>query len=316
MSKAIGLVKPDTFSNLRPRMLAAGLPPEQVQRELSFAVQAINSSRFLQQCDAMSIMAAVVNCANIGLTLNPAAKEAYLIPRNGRAVFDASYVGLIKLIVQANLVRSIVANVVYEVDKFEINAADNISPVKHMPFLKPGRTDTDRVGYYAVATLVDGSRQPEWMDMQQIHAVRDCSDSYKAFKKGSLKEQHCPWVLHADEMGRKTVVKRIYKYLPRTGDGHVMEKIDKVIQIDDQDYGITMKQHGFIESLLMGTTLPFEETQKIYREMNDYSYTQASDCIARLKAYQNQSLTRQGDTDQAIAESVEKDDYYEERKSA
>lgn len=316
MSKSvIGSVKPDTFANLRPRMLAAGLPPERVQRELSFAVQSINQSKYLQQCDVMSVMMAVVNCANIGLTLNPASKEAYLIPRNGRAVFDASYVGLTKLIVQSGLVRSIVANVVYEPDTFELNVADNRNPVKHSPFLKPGRTETERIGYYAIATLIDGSRQPEWMDMQQINAVRDCSDSYKAFKKGSIKENHCPWILHADEMGRKTVVKRIYKYLPRTGDGHVLEKIDKVIQIDDQDYGITMKQHGFIESLLMGSSLPFEETQKIYQEMGDYTHSQASDCIARLKAHQNQSLARQGDTDQAIAETVAKDDYYEGRKT-
>lgn len=318
-NKNIGLVKTGTFEVLRPKMLAAGLPPEQIQKEISFAVQHINANKYLQSCDAMSVMMAVVNSANMGLTLNPAAKEAYLIPRNGRAVLDPSYVGLIKLIVEAGLVRSLVANVVYEVDQFELNLADNVDPVTHRPSLKSGRTTAPKIGYYCLATLTNGTKQPEWMDMEQIHAVRNTSESYKAYAAKKLDAKFCPWVGHADEMGRKTVIKRLYKYLPRTGSsGDKIDKIDRLIELDNQDYGITLGQHQMIETLLMGTTLDFEVVQRIHRDMANFTHSQANKVIRELQESQDLNMSKQtgkNGVDDAISGAVDKDDFYEDRKA-
>ena len=309
----IGVVRPDTFKSIQPKMISVGLPKEQVAKEISFAVQQINSNKMLQSCDAISTLMAVTNCANIGLTLNPAAKEAYLVPRKGRAILDPSYIGLVKLITSAGIVKSIYANVVYEVDDFAISLVDIDHPIRHNPSLKPGRTKSKVMGYYALAVYQDGQKHPEWMDIEQIHEIRDnYSESWKAFSAGKLDAKFCTWASSPDEMGRKTVIKRLYKYLPRSGaSGEKLERIDRAIEIDNQDFGITMGQANEIESLLIGTSIPFEESQEIYNGMHEYSFHQAKEVIGRLRENQNENLAKQGNVDAAIGDAMDRDEYYE-----
>jgi recombination protein RecT len=312
-NQQIGTVVPDTFKAIQPKMLAVGLEKEQIAKEISFAVQQINSNKMLQSCDALSTMMAVTNCANIGLTLNPASKEAYLVPRKGKAILDPSYIGLVKLITAAGIVKSIYANVVYEVDDFAISLVDTGHPIRHNPSLRPGRTKSKVIGYYALAVYQDGQQHPEWMDIEQIHEIRDkYSESWKAYSEGKLDARFCTWASSPDEMGRKTVIKRLYKYLPRSGAaGEKLARIDRAIEIDNQDFGITMGQSHEIENLLMAATLPFEETQMIYQAMTSYSYQEARDVIRRLRDHQPESLARQSHVDAAISEAVARDDYYE-----
>ena len=50
------------------------LDPDTVQREISFAMQAINGSLALQKCSKESLQKAVFNIALTGLSLNPVTK--------------------------------------------------------------------------------------------------------------------------------------------------------------------------------------------------------------------------------------------------
>src|SRR5690348_14687360 len=126
-----------TFAAIEPRMIENGFNPVDVKREISFALQAYNKSAQLQKCSVDSILKAVLNITNIRLSLNPAAKEAYLIPRwtNGstEAVLEPSYVGLVKLLTDAGSIKSITCQLVHEKDTFELNIADNKTPVFHKP---------------------------------------------------------------------------------------------------------------------------------------------------------------------------------------
>src|SRR5689334_11701957 len=100
------------FSNVEKPMQEAGFSIEKVKQEISFAIQHVNKSPQLQKCTTESLQMAVLNISNIGLSLNPAAKEAYLIPRwNGvtkvtEAALEPSYVGLVKLLTDAGSVTS------------------------------------------------------------------------------------------------------------------------------------------------------------------------------------------------------------------
>ena len=66
------------------------------KREAEFAIQAISKSDYaigIAMENKQSVIDAVINIAAIGLSLNPALREAYLVPRNPSIVLDISYRG-------------------------------------------------------------------------------------------------------------------------------------------------------------------------------------------------------------------------------
>ena len=223
------------FDSVEQSMRDAGFSPERVKQELSFAMQIIKKSTQLQKCSGESILTAVANISLIGLSLNPAAKEAYLIPRYNssskqlEAVLEPGYVGLVKLLTDAGSVTAMNCQAVKEGDLIEMDLANNKEPIKHK--IDPKKPRGEMVGVYALATLINGDRQLEYMTLEEIEAIRGRSDSYKAWKEGKVKSS--TWETDFGEMARKTVIKRIYKYLPRT---ERMDKIDQAVQMDNTDY--------------------------------------------------------------------------------
>lgn len=227
----------ETFNPVVQQMQELGMDIVQIKKEISFAIQHFNKNPKLLETSLDSRLAAVVNIANIGLTLNPVAKEAYLIPRYNKVIrgvectLEPGYVGLVKLLTDAGSVNSIVTNVVYENDKeFTINLADNVMPVVHRPELVKAKKGSV-IGCYSLATLPDGTKQVEWMDIDELWRIRGRSETYGAFLAGKITS--CVWATDETEMMRKTVVKRIYKYLPRT---ERMAKVDEAIGLDNSSY--------------------------------------------------------------------------------
>ena len=278
-----------TTANFQPaekRMQELGMDVVQIKKEISFALQHINKSDKLQKCTPESKLAAVINIANIGLTLNPVAKEAYLIPRwnknigQNECALEPGYVGLVKLLTDAGSVTGMIAHVVHENDKFEMDIADNRNPVVHKPeVIKAKRGKI--IGCYALATLPDGNRQVEWMDIDELYAIRERSETYAAHKAGKIST--CTWVTDESEMMRKTVIKRIYKYLPRT---KKMNKVDEAIKLDNTDYTASDEQLNYIESLLSSSTLDERQRASIEMEMAVMNGQRASQVIEHLKNHQ------------------------------
>ncbi len=279
-------MKAEITNAVRPaeKRLAELLPADVAKREISFALQLIAASPQLQNCTPLSLQSAVVNIANIGLTLNPAAKEAYLVPRwnakanASEATFQPSYVGLIKLLTDAGAVKSINCQAVYENDRIEMDMAAGV--VIHNPALIKSKRG-DFIGCYAIATLPDGRKQIEWMDSEEINEVRSSSESWKNEKTRDFS----PWERHYVEMARKTVARRIYKYLPRT---RQMERIDDAIQADDRQYKATFNQVMYIDDLLRSANLSDQKIQAIERGIEGYSFNEAGEVIEYLLANQQE----------------------------
>lgn len=282
---------PATFEKIAPKMEEAGFKPEDVKREISFAVQHINKNAQLQKCTALSLMTAVMNISNIGLSLNPAAKESYLIPRYNsaskqmEAALEPSYIGLVKLLTDSGSITSVLCQLVYQGDKFEIDLANNVNPVIHKPELVKSKRG-NVIGCYALATLPDKTRQVEFMDIEEINTIRDRSETYKAFKSGKI--QSCTWVSDQGEMSRKTVIKRIYKYLPRTDR---MTVIDKAIETDNADYVASDDQIDYILSLLQTSSLDQDQRDDIEMETAVMTPQRASEVIQNLKNNQLDRIT-------------------------
>lgn len=279
----------ETFKPIEARMQDAGFSPTKVRQEISFALQTINKNPQLQKCTRESFLQAVLNISNIGLSLNPAAKEAYLIPRWNSATkqmdatLEPGYIGLVKLLTDAGSITSILCQLVYQNDSFEMDLANNLNPVKHKPELT--RTKRGNIsGCYALATLLDKTRQVEYMCVDEINEIRERSETYKAFKEGKIKS--CTWETDWGEMARKTVIKRIYKYLPRT---EKMLQVDEAIEQDNRDYSASGDQLSYIESLLHTSTLEQRQIDAIEMEMSVMNGDRASEVITMLKA--NQQMT-------------------------
>lgn len=163
----------------------------------------------LLKCAPESFFGAVMQCAALGLEPGSALGHCYLLPfgngkdREGRpnAQLIIGYRGMIDLARRSGQIVSLNAYAVYEKDDFSYQLG--LHPdIRHVPSADADRGHLTHV--YAVAQLKDGGVQFEVLSRADIEAVRAMS---KAGKSG-------PWVTHYDEMAKKTVVRRLFKYLP------------------------------------------------------------------------------------------------------
>ncbi len=252
------------------------------KREIGFALQIFNGNSYINGASIESKLTAVLNVASIGLTLNPALKLAYLVPRYNSSkrllevVLEASYQGMVKLITDTGSARNVYAYPVYEGDDFSVGLGTSPT-ITHIPQYK----STEVVKVYAVAILSDGTTQIEVMTIGQIEDIRATSESYKSFL--AKKSKSCIWDTHFDEMSRKTVIKRICKYLPKTD---IWDKLSTAIDLSNMDHGASYEQRDYVESLLMNANIPAEQSQALYKELPIMNADRAGEVISMLKANQ------------------------------
>lgn len=230
-------------------------------KEASFALQAISKNEQLKKADKLSIQEAVLNIAQTGLTLNPIHNFAYLVPRYDRnrgvvCQLMPSYQGLIKLLTDSGSIVSAYAHEVYENDFFEYSLGLN-PDIKHNPCLSNrGKI----IAAYAVAITKEGNKQVEVISIDTIFEIREISDSWKAFKNGKINS--CVWDKWEGEMCRKTVIKRLSKYLPKTDH---YEIVSRAIELDNEEYVLdpNSNQAAYILRLLMTCTLSDGEVEDL-----------------------------------------------------
>lgn len=203
-------------------------PSINFEKEAGFAIQILQQNDFALKIameNRQSVVNAVTNVAAIGISLNPAKKQAYLVPRDGRICLDLSYIGLMDLAIATGSIRWGQAKVVHKNDHFELNGFDKDPEHKFNPFSK------DRgeiVGVYVVVKTSDGDYLTETMSVDDVNAIRDRSSSWKAWIN---KKKSCPWVTDWSEMAKKTVVKRASKYWPKN------DRLDEAVHHLNTDGG-------------------------------------------------------------------------------
>jgi recombination protein RecT len=189
---------------------------------------------------------------------------------------EASYQGLVKLITDTKSAKNVYCHVVYKGDEFQETLGTSVE-IKHIP--KRQSSEIELV--YAVAVLFDGSKQIEVMTINEINEIRDKSESYKAFSMGKIKS--CVWTDFYNEMARKTVIRRLCKYLPKT---QQWEKLANAIKLDEQDYAMNDSQWDYIEQLLQTACVSPEEKRVIESSLHGYTQSEANEVIQRLKEAQ------------------------------
>ena len=189
--------------------------------EAGFAVQQLEGNDYLLSVamnNRQSVINAVTNVAAIGISLNPARKQAYLVPRDKKVCLDISYIGLVDLATQSGSIVWAKAELVHEADSFQMGAAGTMPSHQFNPFSK------DRgevIGAYVVVKTPGGEYLCDAMSTEEINAIRDRSSAWKAYKSKGVS---CPWVTDAGEMSKKTVIKRASKMWPKN------ERLNEAIQ--------------------------------------------------------------------------------------
>ena len=303
----------------------SGLAEGDYYREISFAIQHMHKNPFLQKCTQVSVLRAVINLAQVGLTLNPISKLAYLVPRYNRSinqlecVLEPDYRGLVKLLTDSGSVKSVAVNIIYQGDDAEVDMATEQKVIKHVPYFLTGRAKGEVVAVYSLAVLPDGSRHFEAMSIGDIDEIRDRSESYKAYAAG--KTPTCIWVTDKGEMCRKTVLKRHTKYLPKS---NAMEKLDTAIELDNQLHGFREEiDYGmltFLESLIENSTFDPEKKLKMLSGLGKLQYKdEAFKLIDNLKEHQpiigrDQTPHGMKEINQAVKNAADLDDFKERNK--
>lgn len=189
-------------------------------KESQFAIQYFQRNDYLAKTalsNPTSAQNAIINVAAIGITLNPASKLAYLVPRDGMVCLDISYMGLLHLAQSTGSIKWGQCKLVYSNDMYESNGLDTAPTHKYNAFGDRG----DVVGGYCTVKTPDGDYLTEEMSLAEIKATEATS-----------KAKNGPWKNFWEEMARKTIVKRASKYWPRA------ERLDNAIHVINEDEGV------------------------------------------------------------------------------
>lgn len=185
------------------------------EREASFAIQALMANSYTMQVgqqNPQSVINAVANIAAVGLSLNPAKRQAYLVPRSGKICLDIGYIGLLDLALESGSILWGQAEMVHEADRFTLNGVDKPPTHERDPFKERGGV----IGAYVVVKTRDGDYLTTCMSSAELLSIRDRSEAWKKAQSG-------PWKTDPGEMMKKTVIKRAYKLWPKT------ERLDNAI---------------------------------------------------------------------------------------
>jgi recombination protein RecT len=186
----------------------------------------------LAECEPASFIGSLMTCAQLGLRPGVGALgHAYILPfwsgknRRMEAQFILGYQGMLELAHRSGKIQSISARMVRQKDMFEIEYGLEDKLV-HRPTMTgdPGPV----VGYYAVAKYTTGGHSFIFANRAEIEEHRDKFATAKK-KDGTI---FGPWVDHFDGMALKTVVRELFKYMPRSTQIDSAIIADETLRID------------------------------------------------------------------------------------
>ena len=206
-------------------------------RMIRVALSSIRTNPKLLECNVASLLAAVMQCAQLGLEPNLLG-HAYLVPFKNQVQLIVGYRGMIDLARRSGHIRSIQCNEVYANDLFELEYGLE-DKLRHVPWHL--RTDADYEspgdfrGAYMVAKLTDGGHQLLYMSKQQI-------DDHRAKSRSGSSG---PWATDYVEMAKKTVIRAAFKYLPIS-----IEVAERYVSSDEQISVVNTDKTGSLDDII------------------------------------------------------------------
>jgi recombination protein RecT len=153
------------------------------------------------------------------------------------------YKGLIDLARRSGEVSNIIAKEVCKGDEFAVDFSQDV-PFTHKPKLSGERGEVTH--FWARASFKDGGFHWDYMTVDEVRAIRDGSSGWKIALKyakrdanGNVIEVNSPWHNNFIEMGKKTVIRRIAKFLPMSVQRAAMteELMDRGVKFSTDETG-------------------------------------------------------------------------------
>lgn len=204
-------------------------------------------------CDPYSFMAAVMQCAQLGLEPSKTLGRVHLIPYGKEVQCIIGFQGLIELARRSDLISELFAEVVYENDDFKYSMGLN-KVLEHTPELGGNRGEFKCA--YAVCKYKDGGNHIVVLPKEEILKIRD-----------GIKYKNPVWDAHFDEMAKKTAIRRLAKLLPLTIElERAAELADHEISGTSTDYKTELADQG-IEVLDVETSEAIDEKVDIIKKI-------------------------------------------------
>lgn len=198
----------------------------------------------LNKCTIQSVLCSIMHASQLGLEIGSLLGQGYLVPYNRcidkrsnryakECQFIIGYRGMIELSRRSGDITSLIAHAIFENDFFEFQYGLN-EKLNHVP------VQTNRgnfIGAYAYATIKGGGHAFGVMFKDEIEMIRKFS---KTANSG-------PWVNHYEEMGKKTVVRRLFKFLPISAEIYENVVREELQEINDSQ--LPYLEDGLIEDL-------------------------------------------------------------------
>jgi len=197
--------------------IAMALPQHMTAEKMArVVITAITRTPKLLECTPQSIMQAVIEASQLGLMPDGVLGHGYILPYKTTAVFIPGYKGLLDLARRSGEIDWVQARLVFANDDF--NYCYGADPtITHTPARARGEAPGDLIAAYGVAKFKTGEIYFEVMHLDEIEAIRQRS---RAKDKG-------PWVTDYNEMARKTVIRRLCKFLPMNPEHQLMVARDE-----------------------------------------------------------------------------------------
>jgi len=205
-------------------VIANKLTPEKMAR---IALNELRSNAYLAKIamdNPSSFLNAIIQASHLGLEIGGVLGQAYLVPFKGEIKMMPGYRGLISLARRSGEINSINAQVVYENDEFDLELGLE-TKVRHKPKLDGDRGEP--IISYMVAHFKDGGSHFEWMTVAEIMSIKARSTAVQSAAKSG---KTTPWDTDRDEMIKKTVIRRGWKYLPMSIEMQDAEKIESAAE--------------------------------------------------------------------------------------
>lgn len=187
------------------------------ERHARIAITVIQKSEALMKCSPLSLLACVVESAQLGLEPDPSMGLIYFVPYAGVATIQIGWKGYAHLVFNTGDIYKIVPTVVRKGEKFSVTAGTR-PELLHIPkdhgVEKPASKDDPSpeswTHAYSVATYREQHTDFIVLERAEVFRRRAMSKAWRDKKLGT------PWFTNPESMWWKTAIRALANRLPKS----------------------------------------------------------------------------------------------------
>lgn len=218
----------DEIRRMEPEYQAAMPKGSEAAQLIRDAITLVKTTPKLFQCERVSVLSGLMTIAQLNLRAGVLG-QAWLLPLKNKGTLYAQlvigYQGYIELALRSPNVAGIIARTAYENDHFDVQLGTD-DRIVHRPVMDGPRGAP--IADYAVVKYSNGGHTFWWMTRAEMERHRDRFALAKT-REGVIVG---PWRDNFDGMARKTVIRQLSKYMPKSTELALAVAADESVRLD------------------------------------------------------------------------------------